>query len=166
MDAWTHYCGMVRNGSSCTSERLRNRTEHQLLLTTTVYARSIMQHYYTYITPWIFPHLPYFLEISPRWDFISRPYLVRQQFKGSVYRDRHAHMHTASIISLFVCIYNACAYACKSCWPFTMQWDFEGGIYWDELAETCGNISRVVGFWGVARFRGNMVFALCFEIMV
>ena len=23
--------------------------------------------------------------------------------------------------------------------------DFEGGIYWDELAEACGNISRAVG---------------------
>ena len=87
-------------------------------------------------------------------------------FEGSVYGNRHVRAHTASIISLFVCTYNACAYTCKSCWPFTMQRDFEGGIYWDELAETCGDISRAVEFWGVARFRGNMVFALFFEIMI
>ena len=41
-----------------------------------------------------------------------------------------------------------------------MQRDFEGGIYWDELAEICGDISRVVGFRGVARFQGNTVFLL------
>ena len=38
-----------------------------------------------------------------------------------------------------------------------MRQDFEGGIYWDELAEICGKISRAAGFRGVARFRGNMV---------
>ena len=30
--------------------------------------------------------------------------------------------------------------------PFTMQGDFGGDVYWDELAEICGDISRVVGF--------------------
>ena len=28
-------------------------------------------------------------------------------FEGGVYSDQHAHMYTASIISLFVCTYNA-----------------------------------------------------------
>ena len=38
-----------------------------------------------------------------------------------------------------------------------MQRDFEGGVYWDELAEICSEISRAVGFRGAARFRGNTV---------
>ena len=43
-------------------------------------------------------------------------------------------------------------------WQSCTMWrDFEGGVYWDELAETCGDISRVVGFWGATRFWGNMV---------
>ena len=41
--------------------------------------------------------------------------------------------------------------------PFTMQRDLEGSIDGDELPETCGDISRVVGFQGVARFQGNTV---------
>ena len=35
---------------------------------------------------------------------------------------------------------------------------FEGSVYWDELAEICGEILRVAGFRGVARFRGNTVY--------
>ena len=134
----------------------------------TVYApQSIMQHYY--IVPRIFTIFPRNLTVARFYFqalFGAAIIQGRLDFEGSVYRNRHARVHTASIISLFVCIYNACAYTCKSCWPFTMQQDFEGGIYWDELAETCGDISRAVGFWDVARFRGSMVFALCFEIMV
>ena len=38
-----------------------------------------------------------------------------------------------------------------------MRQDFEGGIYWDKLAEICGNISRIARFQVVARFRANMV---------
>ena len=34
----------------------------------------------------------------------------RLDFEGGVYRDRHACAHTASIISLFVCTYNARAH--------------------------------------------------------
>ena len=34
---------------------------------------------------------------------------------------------------------------------------FEGSVYWGELAETCGDISRVAGVWGVATFQGNTV---------
>ena len=32
----------------------------------------------------------------------------RLDFEGGVYRDRHAHAHTASIISPFICTYNVC----------------------------------------------------------
>ena len=31
-------------------------------------------------------------------------------FKGGVYQDQHTRAHTALIISLFVCMYNACAH--------------------------------------------------------
>ena len=39
-----------------------------------------------------------------------------------------------------------------------MQQDFEGGVHYDELAEICGDILRVVGFRGVAKFLGNMIY--------
>ena len=49
-----------------------------------------------------------------------------------------------------------CAYA--YCYrPRTMRWDFEGGVYWDEFAEICGEILRAAGFQGVARFWENTV---------
>ena len=32
-----------------------------------------------------------------------------------------------------------------------------GSVYWDELADRCGEISRAAGFRGAARFRGNTV---------
>ena len=35
-----------------------------------------------------------------------------------------------------------------------MRRDFEGVVYWDELADRCGNISRAAGFRGAATFRG------------
>ena len=38
-----------------------------------------------------------------------------------------------------------------------MWQDFEGGKYWDELAEICDDISRAAGFRGVMRFQGNTV---------
>ena len=38
-----------------------------------------------------------------------------------------------------------------------MRRDFEGGVYWDELADKCGDISRAAGFRGAATFRGNTV---------
>ena len=39
-----------------------------------------------------------------------------------------------------------------------MRQDFKGSIYWDELAEICGEISRVAGFQDAARFQGNTVY--------
>ena len=41
-----------------------------------------------------------------------------------------------------------------------MRQDFEDGVYWDELAEICGDISRAAEFRGAARFRGNTVSVL------
>ena len=38
-----------------------------------------------------------------------------------------------------------------------MRRDFEGSVYWDELADRRDGISRAEGFQGVARFRGNTV---------
>ena len=38
-----------------------------------------------------------------------------------------------------------------------MQRHFEGGVYWNQLAEIYGEMSRAVGFRGVVRFRGIMV---------
>ena len=38
-----------------------------------------------------------------------------------------------------------------------MRRDFEGAVYWDELADRCGDISRAAGFQGAATFQGNMV---------
>ena len=38
-----------------------------------------------------------------------------------------------------------------------MWQDFEGSIYWDAFAETCGEISRAAGFRGAMRFQGNTV---------
>ena len=66
-------------------------------------------------------------------------------FKGSVYRDRHACVCIASIMSLFVCMYNVCAHMhivvdpvpCSGIfrgrflgwvgWNNIMWWHFEGG---------------------------------------
>ena len=53
----------------------------------------------------------------------------------------------------------ACAYG-NCCQSLTMRRDFEGGVYWDELADRCSEISRAVGFRGAVRFRGNTVLRL------
>ena len=104
----------------------------------------------------------YFLEISLWQDFISKPCLMRWQFEGGVHRDQHACVYSASIMSLFVCIYNACV---------------QMYIIVDPVP--CGEILRAVfigmsrlkyaaraaEFWGVARFRGNMVFLCCVHVL-
>ena len=36
-----------------------------------------------------------------------------------------------------------------------MRRDFEGGVYWDEFTETCGDISQAAGFRGAMRSQGN-----------
>ena len=42
----------------------------------------------------------------------------------------------------------------------------EGGIYWDELVDRCGDISRVAGFQGAVRFRGNTVCTKCYNLLM
>ena len=109
--------------------------------------------------------VPYILKISPQLDFISRPCLMWRQlnlrvarFQGRhLQRSARTHVYAASITSPFVCMYNVCAHTYYCCRPFIMRRDFEGSIYWDELAEIRSDISRAVGFWGTVRFRGNTV---------
>ena len=62
--------------------------------------------------------------------------------------------HTASIMSLFVCMYNACAHTYIAVDLLTCGKIMRAAFttYWHELAETCSDISRVVGFRDVARF--------------
>ena len=72
--------------------------------------------------------------------------------------DTHARTHKPSCMHVKCpCAYGNC------CRPLTMRRDFEGGVYWDELADRCGDISRAAGFRGVARFRGNTVTACSME---
>ena len=60
----------------------------------------------------------------------------RLDFEGGIYREQHARAYTASIMSLFVCTYNACAQVYRHR-PRTMWRDFEsGGI------SRCGEILR------------------------
>ena len=89
----------------------------------------------------------YFLEISAWRDFISRPRFVQRQFKCGVYRDQYARAYTASIISLFVWTYNTRARILYCCRLSTMWRDFEGGVYWDELAETCSEVFEEIRYW-------------------
>ena len=98
----------------------------------------------------------YFLEILPCRNFISSTCLVQRQFEGGICRDRPTHTCTASIISVYVCMYNVnvCVYCC---WPFSIQRDFEGSVCWDEWAGTFGEILRTARFQGVARLWGNTV---------
>ena len=51
-----------------------------------------------------------------------------------------------------------------------MWQDFEGSIYWDELAETCSDISRAAGFRGntvcVVSYVAFFFFFATFSLMV
>ena len=63
-------------------------------------------------------------------------------------------------------VYWVCAFI-YCCWPFTIRRDFEGGIFWDELTETCGDISKAAGCRGVARFWGkNTVYCVDYKMVV
>ena len=78
------------------------------------------------------------------------------RFRGGRHLQRstctHVHSFNSCMHVKCLCTYGNC------CRPLTMRQDFEGGVYWDELAERCGDISRAAEFQGVARFRGNTVF--------
>ena len=50
-------------------------------------------------------------------------------FEGGVYRDRHAHVYTASVISLYSCMHVKCECAHGNCCrPLAMRRDFEGAF--------------------------------------
>ena len=83
----------------------------------------------------------------------------RLDFEGGVYRDRCACAYTASI-NKPICMHVKCACTYRYyCQALTMRRDFEGGVCWDKLADRCSDISRAAGSRGVARFRGNTVYA-------
>ena len=73
-------------------------------------------------------------------------------FKGGVYRDRHAHAHTA-LISLFVHVYayNVRAHKCNSPQLFTVWRDFIGNIYWVSRQK---RVAIFRGWWNVKVWRG------------
>ena len=76
------------------------------------------------------------------------------RFRGRrLQRSIRTHVHSFNSYMHVKC---PCAYG-NCCRPLTMRRDFEGGVYWDELADRCGDISRAAGFRGAARFRGNTV---------
>ena len=88
------------------------------------------------------------------------PHLMRWQFeRGKILRVASTEFdmltHT-QVQLLFVCTYSALRMCIHTYIAIdsTMSEQFEGGIYWDELAERCCNISRVAGFRGAA---GNTV---------
>ena len=80
--------------------------------------------------------------------------IIRGQldFEGDIYRDRHAtRIH--SFNNEPSCMHVKCLCAYGNCCRSLIMWrDLEGGVYWDELADRCGDISRMAGFRGVARF--------------
>ena len=79
---------------------------------------------------------------------ISRRCTMRWQFEGGVYRDGHARAYTASIISLFVCTYNAHAHTYYIVVDPYHAARLQGWRLLDELAEICGDISRAGGLQG------------------
>ena len=96
-------------------------------------------------------NMPYFLKISPRWDFISRLCLMRQLFKNSVYRNQHAlSFNKKPFVCTTMCVrmhilsqsilYHVARFQGQRLlgWVgWCMQWHFEdGGI------SRCGKISR------------------------
>ena len=79
------------------------------------------------------------------------------RFRGRrLQRSIRTHVHSFNNKPSCMHVKCACAYG-NCCRPLTMRRDFEGGVYWDELADRCGEISRAAGFRGAARFRGNTV---------
>ena len=79
------------------------------------------------------------------------------RFRGRrLQRSIRTHVHSFNNKPSCMHVKCPCAYG-NFCRPLTMRRDFEGGVYWDEMADRCGDISRAAGFRGAARFRGNTV---------
>ena len=75
---------------------------------------------------------------NPRVDRFARAMsMVMEMYK-------HAHMQLLIMSPLYACI--MCVRVHLLLWIFTMWQDFNGSIYWDELAEICGDILSGVGF--------------------
>ena len=81
------------------------------------------------------------------------------RFRGRrLQRSIRTHVHSFNNKPSCMHVKCPCAYG-NFYRPLTMRRDFEGGVYWDEMADRCGDISRAAGFRGAARFRGNTVYA-------
>ena len=79
------------------------------------------------------------------------------RFRGRrLQRSTRTRVHSFNNKPICMHVKCACAYG-YCCRTLTMRRDFEGSIYWDELADRCDDISRAAGFRGAARFRGNTV---------
>ena len=80
------------------------------------------------------------------------------RFRGRrLQRSTRTRVHSFNNKPICMHVKCVCAYG-NCCRSLTMRRDFEGGVYWDELADRCGDISRAAGFRGAARFRGNTVY--------
>ena len=120
---------------------------------------------------WLWPDPPYKITVLPRNLAMARFYFYfKAPFGAATIRGRRLPRSTCvhSFSNKPSCMHLKCPCAYRNwCWPLTMRRDFEGGIYWDELADRCGDISRAAGFWSVARFRGNTVCILrCCSLFV
>ena len=75
-----------------------------------------------------------------------------------------SRLHTSSSISI-VRIARVRLHSAYTLNPTTLfhAARFEGGVYWNQPPYRCGKISRVAGFQGVARFRGNTVVDLIID---
>ena len=101
--------------------------------------------------------------VFPR-NLAAARFYFKAPFGAATIRGRRLQRSTRTRVHSFnnkpICMHVKCACAYGNCCrPLTMRRDFEGGVYWDELADRCGDISRAAGFRGAARFRGNTVCA-------
>ena len=127
-------------------------------------------HWLTLLSPTVIDLLCLFswMTLSAHSSFSATPWLrgggqfksCTQQLVGST-QLKWTHSTTQYnsqqyTLSLFVCMYNACVHMyVYHCQPCTMRRDFEGCVYWNELAGICSNILRVAGFRDAVRFQGN-----------
>ena len=63
------------------------------------------------------------------------------------------HTQLASLVSLFICMYNARVHTYVVTNPLPCGEISRVAFIWDELAEMCGEVLRVTGFRGMAKFQ-------------